>query len=130
MLSYSSDSRGDPKYAVFSTIAFVLYILQNIGFFIFYHLKLKKDPDFEYWRKTQRKTSVVISVLGLIFSFNIYKLFYSHFFGLDCFKAPFAKPATFQKAMILFSIANLVLCCALILSIDIVGLRALDHWRT
>lgn len=92
-------------------------------------MNLKKDVDFEYWRQNHKKSSRAISALALIFSFRIFKLFYSHFYGLDSFKAPFANPGSFQKAMILFSVANIVFCYAPIVLIDIVGLLYL-YWKT
>ena len=64
-------------------------IVLNISYCCYFKRIKKEDKGFEYWTLSYKKTTCVITILGVIFSFKINRLFYSRFYGMDKFNAAF-----------------------------------------
>lgn len=83
------------KYAGISAAAFIMYVAVNIGFTCYFKAKILPDKEFTEWRTFHGKTSKAIMVVATALSFKVYRLFYSHLYGHDNFKANFSLPAVF-----------------------------------
>lgn len=84
---------GTYKYAGMAVVAFIFYVLANIGFSVYFWSKIQtRDENFKYWRQYHKYTYSFISTIGLIFSFKSNRLLYSFFYGHDSFKADFSEP--------------------------------------
>jgi hypothetical protein len=109
------------RYAGISAGAFLFYLIMNICFTIYFKAKVIPDKDFTEWRTFHGKTSKAIMIVATLFSFKVYRLYYSHLYGHDNFKASFSNSDVFQRQWVLFTILNLVFSTVLIVAVDVVG---------
>lgn len=63
--------------------ALILHYFSNLMMLLYYRKITMIDPEFSRWVKVYRKTNITLQILGSVFSFRMYKLFYSGIFGLD-----------------------------------------------
>jgi hypothetical protein len=83
------------RYAGISAGAFLFYMIMNICFTIYFKAKVIPDKDFTEWRTFHGKTSKAIMIVATLFSFKVYRLYYSHLYGYDNFKASFSNSEVF-----------------------------------
>ena len=83
--------------AILAAIALALYYWINTVMFIYFRKVTLKDAEFSRWIRSFRKTKIALSILSIIFSYRIFKLFYSSIFGLDNWMAIFENS---EKALI------------------------------
>ena len=69
--------------AILAAAALIIHYLINIIMFIYFRKVTLKDVEFARWIRSFRKTKIALSVFSILFSFRMYKLFYSAIFGLD-----------------------------------------------
>lgn len=67
------------------------------------------DLTFRHWASYNSCTVKTISILGFIFSFKIYRLLYSKFYGAKRFNAPWDNAYKFYTPLNLASLINLLL---------------------
>jgi hypothetical protein len=79
-----------------SATSVVFYLIFNIAFGLAFEFRIsRKDPEFIEWRNSYKKTSIVIMTISYLFSFKMLRLFYSNFYGFNCFNAEFTSPGVF-----------------------------------
>jgi len=85
------------------------------------------DPAFAQYVKKHRCMDCLISVMTLLFTFKCNKMYYSHFYSFDMFKARWSKGEYkhYRKLMTVFCIVHMVID-AIIFCIAVAGLYALE----
>lgn len=77
---------------IITAVALICHYILNLSMLIYFKKVTLKDAEFSRWVKVYRKTKIALACLGTIFSFRMYKLFYSGIFGIDSCLARFDKP--------------------------------------
>jgi hypothetical protein len=77
---------------IITAVAIILHYVANIIMLLKFKYTTMVDAEFSRWILVYRKTKISITVLGGIFSFRLFKLFYAGIFGLDSCMARFDKP--------------------------------------
>ena len=72
-------------------IALIILVIWNIVFYIVYLTYVVKDHAYKHWKDKYKCTSRTISIFSLIINFKLFRCFYSKFYGLNVFHAPFEK---------------------------------------
>lgn len=67
------------------------------------------DLTFRHWATYNSCTVKTISFFGFVFSFKVYRLLYSKFYGAKRFEAPWDNPYKFYTPLNLASLLNLLL---------------------
>lgn len=88
---------------------------------------IKKDPGYQQYAHDYPWTSKIVFVLGTLFSFKLYKLFYTRFCGSDRFYASFHFPSKFHTVQNVLTVLNLLFVLLPIIGVDIYGLYK-DRW--
>ena len=120
---------GTYRYAGAAAFAFLFYFICNLAFYLYYKVKIQKDEEFQLYLRSNKCTSKWVSIIGLFFSFKVFRLFYSYFYGIDSFKASFSSPGVFQRLIIIITSFHLIFCYVPILAIDVVGIMEME-WGT
>ena len=102
-------------------IALIILIVWNIVFYIVYLLYVVKDHAFKHWKDKYKCTSRTISITSLIVNFKLFRSFYSKFYGLNTFHAPFEKSTIFYRPFVIMNIIYMLLCLTPIIIVDIVA---------
>ena len=97
----------------------------NVGFAILFCIKLGREPTFREWAADFKKTRRWIQALAAIFSFKITRLFYSRFFGLPNFMAPYDNLPLMRKYLKRLSVFNMIATLGVLICIDAYGLATL-----
>lgn len=89
--------------------------------FIFF-IVVKKDPGYQEYSRENPWTPKIIAILGTIFSFKLYKLFYSKFFGATRFYIPFEYPSRIHTIFNIMTVINIIMVLLPIIGVDLYGL--------
>ena len=88
--------------------AVLLAIAINLFFWIVFVKMVQNDLTFRHWVSYNKCHVRTISIFGGIFSFKVYRLLYSKFFGAKRFDAPFEDPYKFFTPLNLASFIHLL----------------------
>lgn len=124
MLVSFTDTNGQIWPAVFygTALAVLCNFVLNIVFGINYLTTVRRDPGFQEHKCFYPKTPNVIATLGTIFSFKLYRLFYSKFFNSYRFYIDFKYPQKIHVMYNILTVINVVFVLLPIIAIDIFGL--------
>jgi hypothetical protein len=90
-------------------VALMFEIAIDLFFLIVFTEQIKNDESFKYWCMYNPKVVKTLQIISSIFSFKVYRLLYSIFFGKDEFNAAFTDPYKFFNPLNLASFLNLLL---------------------
>lgn len=83
---------------------------------------ITKDPGYEEYCETHRWTPSIIAAIGTIFSFKLYRLYYSRWFGSTRFYIPLEDPFKIHTMFNIMTVLNIVFTIIPIIGVDIYGL--------
>ncbi|CDW77580.1 UNKNOWN [Stylonychia lemnae] len=105
-----------------TAFAFIVKFIMNIIFGFLFFLIIFHDPGFREYYEQYKWTPKIIFVIGVLFSFKIYRLFYSRLFGSLRFYVQFENPERIHSIFNILTVLNIVFSCLPVLAIDIYGL--------
>jgi hypothetical protein len=68
---------------VLTVLALILHYIANTIMLLKFKYVTLVDIEFSRWILVYRKTKICITILGGLFSFRLFKLFYAGIFGID-----------------------------------------------
>ena len=81
-----------------SFIIFMVHLVLNLSFLIFYCFKLQfNDVGFNHWRSRNQCSVALILILTGLVSFKTFRLIYARFFGLSKLSAQIDDKEEFSK---------------------------------
>jgi len=120
VLAVTAWATADQIVIMFIVLFFwVLLILTNIFWVIYFRKEISKDPAFQDYKKRNKKTAKVILILSALFSFKISRFYYNRFFGFDYFSATFESKDRYRLPLAIFSAVNFGIIYLPILILDI-----------
>lgn len=99
-------------------------IFANIGWFFFYHYKLRKqDSAYKHWVDQNKKAYVIVRYVALAWNFKQVRMMYSNFLNKEYFNGAFeSRYKTLIKPLFILSVINFVIQVMPILLMDIYNL--------
>lgn len=123
---------GTWRYGAFIMIAYAVWFVHNIVFMVLHYKRVtKKDKLYNNWRN--RPTNIwarrLMNWFTPLASWKVYKLTYSHFYGVKLTPARFTKPKSYRDLQRCFLYIEVFLVYALLIVVNCYGLYDLD-WGT
>lgn len=105
-------------------LAFAIAVHYGINFFflLVFTKQVKIDIALAHWCEYNKKITSTITLIGAIFNFKAYRLFFSRLFGRDEFNAPMESPIVFYSPFNMSSIINMVFVKLVVLFACVFGL--------
>jgi len=107
---------------VSSIIGFCVMVGLNVIFTIIFCKNLTNDPRYIMWEKQRNIASKVIPIISSIFSFHIYRIFYSRYLGTTHFSCAFKEYQKYWDMINIFTIISIFAVYGVIIVGDIIGL--------
>ena len=80
----------------------------NLFFQLIYQKSMKEDSAFKYWEQEYEHSTLGVVMVGLIFNFKAYRMFYSRYQNKEQFNAVFQDDETFYRATIFTSVFSIL----------------------
>ena len=79
------------KQIIIISVGLGAYMITNLGFIVFYFLRLHKDQSFIEWRAPKSHTAItwIVTILSGALSFKLFRVLYSKFLSLPLFSCKF-----------------------------------------
>ena len=98
----------------------------NLFFQVVFQKQVMNDSTFRHWATYNKCTVRTITAFGFIFSFKVYRLLYSKFFGATRFDAPFDDSYKFFTPLNIASFMKLLLVKIVCMAACIFGIIYID----
>lgn len=105
-----------------TVFSFVVMILSNFIFALFFVMILRKDAGYQEYIQYNPCHPWGVVIFSTIFSFKLHKFFYSRFMGLDRFYIPFENPQKIHSFFNVLTTLNIILTLVPMILIDVYGL--------
>ncbi|CAI2378427.1 unnamed protein product [Moneuplotes crassus] len=103
-----------------TVIAMIMLVLGNILFYIVFKRVVVKDNAYKHWKDKYKCSNQTVSFISLIINFKFFRCFYSKFYGISIFNAPFERSTLFFRPFVVVSVIYLLLVLIPVIIVDIV----------
>lgn len=85
-------------------IGIVFQYLINLSFAVNYFHEVCADTAFNYWRRNNAVISTIVSIMGILLNFKVYRLLFGKLLRKEEFNAILMEPVVFYRPFLLSNI--------------------------